>query len=665
MKKSLIYVSALLLLPLFTGCKDDTLKMEDGLLPEMPDNGGTVLPPNEQWGWVGKFPGEVSLMHERVQNQSVQIIGSAIDIAKTNTAGQPKYWQSTGLYVPPAEAIVVEVPAGVENLCYQIGIADVIIPEEGVTYQRYYDVTKSGKLVSGKNVIFNNFGGHLYFYFAPKQIAEDVATTSNASTTVVVSGAVTSPDFILKENNIASWRQEVTDTINPMIWGELRGENVVLTLPVDKLKDVEHPATILEFYDNLVEVFQKWSGIDYPKVAGIPNFRIYSDVQLYLDPTTDKKPFATHSGYPMALNTGHTIKVVDELLNATSLRSNDVKHIVNMIGTSFMSEWLQCENLAGLVSELNMYYIKNREGVWPNDCPSLTQKPDLMTGNNILRFPDLSKELRLRMLLQLAQQYGWGMFTHINVRSNEVMADTLPEQSKNDMFAVLAAEYAGENLTSFFQSWRFPLTAYANTMMGQFPQVSSNFWETFQTNIPVEDMGNVAQKVAFDEIPLTDTIYKRTEWSGLASSTADWKDVHDLLDGNVNSNWHNRWSAAEHKIYPHWVSFTFDKNEVPEHELEFNYVDIYLLPTDRRTNITPKTCQFQKLNENGDWEDIDGGKYYFVANRAGRQRFYLDNNVTTRGIKFVMLTPHSKGDFEFGATGQDCTFTEFSVGLIK
>lgn len=124
-----------------------------------------------------------------------------------------KYWQSSGLYVPPAEQVIVEVPAGVGNLNYQIGIADATLPS-GVKYERYEKVSKSGALVPGENRISSNFGGPLYFYF------DGAPTTSEV--TLKVTGAVKSADYIMGETDKTEWLKTVADTVNtPMIWGEL------------------------------------------------------------------------------------------------------------------------------------------------------------------------------------------------------------------------------------------------------------------------------------------------------------------------------------------------------------------------------------------------------------------------------------------------------------
>ena len=103
-------------------CTEEPFQEGSSFIPENPDPDAEKLPPNEQWAWVGTYPGEVNNSIPRLQGEEVKIRGN-YTVKDLKLTFEPGYLQSSGLYVPPAEEVTIHFPGGADNLHYQVGIA--------------------------------------------------------------------------------------------------------------------------------------------------------------------------------------------------------------------------------------------------------------------------------------------------------------------------------------------------------------------------------------------------------------------------------------------------------------------------------------------------------------------------------------------------------------
>ena len=67
------------------------------------------------------FPGDIPKDAQRIKNEIVKIDLFMEDLSYLNINYHPGFWRSTGLYAPPDEKIIINVPKGVKNLIVQIG----------------------------------------------------------------------------------------------------------------------------------------------------------------------------------------------------------------------------------------------------------------------------------------------------------------------------------------------------------------------------------------------------------------------------------------------------------------------------------------------------------------------------------------------------------------
>ena len=654
MNKILILIGAILLLVGVYSCSESSLKNEGDILPLDPDADNENKLDNDDWAWVGAYPGEVNVLCERLGSEAVIVKGYVLN---SSNSSKPKYWQSSGLYLAPAENIDVVVPEGAGNLYYQVGIAGITLP---IPIERASNVVKKGdeKLGPGSHKLFNNFGGHLYFYYE--------GTPTESDITVTVTGAIKSPDYILGQSDIQTWGDEVQDTVTPMIWGELIGKNIAITLPIEELKKIGDPEALLQEYDNLIDDLGRLWGGDFDQVDGIPLWRIYADVQL---PGNS----VTVPGYPIGLDMKKE-EIIKKLINIKEYDSSDAKLIIDELGENYLTPWYSTDLLGSLIPQISTYYLYNKQNKWPMTVANLTENPAFSSFST---YSKLDEKFRLRMLIQLAQQYGWGLYAHVNSSLNDEFKKSLrvgedqkemSQQIKNDLFVMAVTEYAGEDLTEFFNYWHFLLTSYGKSYMKTYDSSpASEFWTVFNTNIPEIDKELTPEKHdRGNPMLIIDTLYDPSEWSAYASSSFKNTPASNLIDGKESEYWQNSWQVGtgDDLKYPHHVYFNFDKEEIPLHELEFNYVVMWQRGSEGRPELETKEFQIQILDGDGNWVNVDDDRIFFLSNEDGGQKFFLNTVYKTRGVRIMLLNSHAVADGERNhKTG--CILGKVRIGLIN
>lgn len=627
---------------LMMSCSKDMLKEDPSFIPENPNPGAEGLPPNEQWAWVVKYPGEVSNLIQRLENVEVKISGNYQPKDLKMTAN-PKYWQSTGLYVPPVEDVTIVVSGA--NINYQIGVADVFLPA-GEKYQRFEKVSKSGTLQVGENKISSNFGGPLYFYFD--------GTPSDQ--TLTVSGAVKMPTFVLGETDYLEWAKITADTINPMIWGELIGKRAILTLPAKTLRQISRPDALLKFYDEIIEK-------DFNAIAGLTDedlktpWRIYSDVQL-------PNKAVIFPAYPMGYNSITADSMDQAIIGLPNFAGKSNKTVLGGIAGLYGMSWSDGSLLKKSIQQTLSYHLFQRKGIWANLGITMTA-----TKDPTKRYMLPTEADNQSMVLQLLQQYGWGLYSYASKRCREEMPAQLPDRYKNDLYAIYASEYANADLTDFFAAWDFQVSMFAQQYMKQYP-APEPFWKTSNVYKQPPFSSETPAGVAYAKMtPEKDTVYDRSHWT--ITSTEDDIDEGNgsgflscLLDGKTDTYWHTIWWEVEGVVppYPHNFACMYENGE----ELEFNYV---YFSQRNHANVGAKTFILKVKPtpdpELDDWVEIEGGKeFYLRRDKTTRQYIHLSNSYKGYGVQvvFTAALPSTEG----GTSGPNYVgMAEFGTGLLK
>lgn len=640
-----------LLALLLVACNDDDYLTEvsipDGEGQEIQSN--PLKMTNPYYWWANNFPGDVPDSLTRVQDYEVTIDGNYKQWTHLKINTQPTPWVSTGLYLPVAEKITVEVPEGLPGLKYRIGVWHCLLPDDEPR-KRYSTIWKTGELQPGVNELFNYFGGHLYITFS-KPLAQ--------SFSLKVSGAVKSPDFILGKTDPESWKKEVAGSGVP--YAEMIGKRMILTMPVTELRKVADPQALMEFYDEFVdEDYNKYAGMSDEEegIHQAPTFpwRYNVDIQLCVG--------AGHNGYPFVGG----LDWAGSALSLIKMQEGDWG-TYHELGHNYQTSTWKWGALGEVSNNLHVYHMVNRKfgKMHPREIDGesavkyyvLGEDPAMVTWD----FDTVCKEKvfwGLVPFLQIAQEYGWPFYAYLarKGRENGVLGS---DEARRDFFARRAAEYANANLAPFFDAWRIAITPQTRAYIAQFPKVENRFWETFDINTigRFEERMPVVKKEPRD--PHTDA--DRTGWQAMASSQRPTCQAAKLLDGETKGDtfWQSDWANASSNHYPHWVVIDMQKS------VDFNY--IYLqYPVDKQSQKDfPRKIQIAVSDDNQNWTVVkNGGKaYFYLSTSRERQTFYVEA-MSKRYLKIDMLAPHAASGQPSDEEGQKAAanLSELGVGIL-
>lgn len=460
---------------------------------------------NPYWDWADRYPGVVSSLIERSENVEVPVRGG---YAPFSFAPDTAALQSSGLYAAGGEYITIEVPEGTENLHCQIGIGYKLL--DGQLRRRYYDVVRQYPLRPGKNEVMSYFGGYLYFYYpAGKVPSDDIAVT--------VSGAVESDDFILGVTNKMEWLERMQARaallLNPsedenemafLRWTELRSDKMVITAGIKEMATMQDPELLLKNYGTVVDSYYEFSGFDNTNQMPM---RIYTDIQLPDAEQTVSMSTAKverYGRYPIGYRRGLTDANTaweEDILNPyyclgiadPATEKSFLKHLLGFCEAT-SSNWQKSELLNWPVGKMSQRYLIAREGniigsdeVNYEDCVKQLNEDNPRTSDRRFMYVTLNEMQRTVMLMQLAHEYGWGMFPYLSRRCRELNFDyeendIIHDQAANDFFVMTMSEYSGKNLYPFFKKWSFPCSEMAIRYMRNFEPLNEEFWRTFDVS---------------------------------------------------------------------------------------------------------------------------------------------------------------------------------------
>ena len=190
---------------------------------------------------------------------------------------------STGLYAAPGERITFRIPSGDvdKGFVARIGChTDNLLGSKRDAWKRWPVLTNARALDRRSVEMANPFGGPIYIEIPGR----DEWARSRDRVRVEIVGAVEAPFFELGKTTKAEWENR---RLAPAPWGELVGENMVLSVPSGLLRKLEHPENLMRVWDKVVETGD-W-------LAALPRRRtperIVADAEISAG--------WMHSGYPI------------------------------------------------------------------------------------------------------------------------------------------------------------------------------------------------------------------------------------------------------------------------------------------------------------------------------------------------------------------------------
>ncbi|MBB6111330.1 Peptidase M60, enhancin and enhancin-like [Mucilaginibacter lappiensis] len=395
------------------------------------------------------FPGDVPANALRV-NQTVVIP------VKVGTQGlndpEPVYYRphSTGLYVPAGEKVTITISTDdiKQHLKAQIGVHDDDLTHMDQFKRTPVDLTAKFSLDQKQIDIYSPYGGLLLI---------NIADTSKLKTIKInVSGAVKAPYFKLGKTSEQEWNTTIRN--NPAPWAELATDNIVLTVPSYRIRNLNNPVKLMQFWDEVMNADADLAAIS-PKRAH--QERIIVDID---------------AAYGYMFTTYEKIVVPDDqscewMLNEAFIRSHGSWGAFHELGHRHQFWKLDFPGTIEVTENLFSMYTYDKvlhKGIYNHE--NISSQPEVIKNIKVYLANNPSYEkwcndpfLALSMYIELINQFGWDAIKSANTVYRNLPSDQYPknDQDKRDLWFTTISKATNSNLGRFFDVWKIPVSETA------------------------------------------------------------------------------------------------------------------------------------------------------------------------------------------------------------
>ena len=368
-------------------------------------------------------------------------------------------WHSTGVYAPAGQALTVTVAPEATALGLKVRIGttadDISALHE---WRRAPLVTVEVPITKEKTVFSSPFGGLVYVV---------VPDNASGSASVTFEGGIMAPWFKLGRDTNEKFLQEVAETGAP--WGEIEGDNFIITTETVGLKRINNPQGIAAFWDRVLDACQELSNLPqrrYPE-------RYTHDVQLIAG--------WLHNGYPLMAHTNP--EHFDGSIDLEELERYGTWGIFHEIGHNHQqSDWTPDGTGEVTVNLFTCYVLETVVGI---DCRA-RQYPTNPTGakREIRRFVADGKRFQdwknryftaFEMYLRIKEAYGWEAYKEAFRRYREPgFVRPQNDHEKWQTFARVMSDVTKHNLAEALAVWSIPITQATLDYCAQYPDADPN-----------------------------------------------------------------------------------------------------------------------------------------------------------------------------------------------
>ncbi len=392
------------------------------------------------------FPGDVPKEAERVRK--------VIEV-DTNVPD----WHSTGLYAAPGEVLTIRVPkeAAGKGLAVRIGAhSDALwhLP----TWRRCPEICRTFPIDKPEVKVANAFGGLVYIV-VPRGCRL-------GKVQVEVDGAVEAPYFVLGRTPLDDWVQRIRYL--PAPWAELATSKIVLTVPSDVIRNLDHPEEVMDFWDKVLDACAELAAI--PKERERPE-RIVADIQISAG--------YMHSGYPIMTHLDAAKVMVDVACLMTNSHGA-VWGLFHELGHNHQSPDWTFEGTGEVTVNLFTLYVLDKVCRIP---PERTRKELSKEGRAeaLRRFFSSGAKfevwksdpfLALIMYVQIQEAFGWDAFRKVFAEYRQLSPNERPknDDEKRDQWLIRLSRTVGRNLARFFDTWGIPVSEQAKQAVADLPE---------------------------------------------------------------------------------------------------------------------------------------------------------------------------------------------------
>lgn len=637
----------------------------------------TVPMPNDSyWTTIREWPGIPGDSTIEKRWDSVRV---SIDAVFSKRDSRDRFstifntWFSTGLYAAPAEIITVHRPESLKGrkLWVRIGASTCVLSDKHQPWKRLPVTYVQKELNEDTTQVFNYNGGNVYI------VTNDPFTQPE---TFMFDGVLKSPDFVLGKTDARKWMEEIQRTTIPM--AEIAGKRVIWTMPTsrDYLRNVQDPVALMEFYDDAIEndyfVFHGISESSFNPLHRAPTV----PQRLVPDPQTCAG--AAHSGNPAMFGMNYASRGVQLEMMKTTNNAWGFYHEVGHNYQVYTWKWSDGPGSIGEVSNnFHIMHARNRMyGRWHEGTDVYQAKIDAFMKDAVedrnYESSDESKvdgTTRLIPFCQLAQQYGWKLFAYLGKKSRELpnnVASVLsgsPKEGRKDFFCISCCEYAGVDLSDFFDAWGLKRSERAKLVISNAvaagtikakSTITNKFWEKWEDNL-IPELYKERTPCKFDDL--------RYDLKAGEIDRQNWEVDQEECQYAISGTEHPITALIDGSGSTYWVSESVNRLDYSKKqpmvafdmkaEQSFNYVEIQHYPVNGSYYISCcKRFLLECKHSDAAWETI--GEFE-TSQTKDLQRFVFDKTYTGEFIRLTCLENFTTGG---GNTTGGIMMAEIKIG---
>lgn len=389
----------------------------------------------------------------------------------------PRNWQSTGLYAPADQILVVTVSNATASelsaVYIQIGVhTDRLKPTSGNVvnagaFLRYPDVTTKVKLEPGVNLVRSPYGGTVLL------VAEQ---SVNQIIDVTIANAVETPRFVAGQTSEAEW---LLRRAAPGPWAEFESELAVAHVPSAQIRTLSYQdaAALAQHYTAIGQLHNQLAGLSAD--AAVPHQTSQGQQRHVMDRQISVG--YGHNGFPLMYFDDWAIGRPADLVYRSGGWGvyHELGHNYQMGSWSYVYGTEVTVNLFSLFAQEQLFGNSRLvdENTYADalarlDDPSITDKWGTADPFEQLVFLD---QIRLAF-----PALNWELWTQLMRRYRELSSTEYAalnnDQAKRDKFLVLLCEITQTNLTPHFEAWTVAITQAAKDSCAGYAPLTQPIW---------------------------------------------------------------------------------------------------------------------------------------------------------------------------------------------
>jgi len=305
--------------------------------------------------------------------------------------------------------------------------------------------------VPGQLVVTPQHGGLVYFYM------NDIEFKNNAGAMQVsVAGALPAAVIGKDSDVLRGWPESVAHIKAP--WGEFQGDHVVLTLPIEHMRDVKDPGRLMHWWDTL---YLHYCGLDGRNPRPLKE-RFVPDVDLSAG--------SMHSGYPIVY---HMLRIA-EIANMDHPKFPRWGFL-HELGHRFQRSDYGFEGTGEVTCNIFTLYgyhmmgmehaVDTKLGLPSGGLRTKVRSKTIEYFGKGRRFEDWQRDpmLGLATFIELIDAFGWDAFKKMFRAYWSLPSDQRPrnDDEKRDLFLKVMSRCTNCNLAPFMDRWGIPVSRRA------------------------------------------------------------------------------------------------------------------------------------------------------------------------------------------------------------